>query len=196
MVASNFYLLEESKMGKIEALWRKILEEIGEDPDREGLRDTPRRIAKMYQEVFRGYFDLPPNITTFDPEGSGGLIIDKGYYFSHCEHHAVPFFGNYYYGYIPKQRIVGASKIGRVVDYFSARMQIAERLCKNVVDYIEEAAEPAGSILIMTGRHLCKEMRGLKKYDVPFEVIEARGILLKNENGCKDEFLSRIINRI
>jgi GTP cyclohydrolase I len=137
-----------------------------------------------------------PKVTTFKPEGSGGLIIDKGYFFSHCEHHCVPFFGDFYYGYIPGSKIIGASKIGRVVDYFSARLQIAERLCKEVIDHIEQIAEPTGSILIMTGRHLCKEMRGLKKYNVPFEVIEARGALLRNDKGCKDEFLSRIVHRI
>ena len=113
-----------------------------------------------------------------------------------CEHHGIPFLGDYYYGYIPDKTIIGASKIGRVVDYFSARMQIAERLCADVVGYIEEKLHPLGSILIMNGRHLCKEMRGLKKHNSPFEVIEARGILLSNKDGCKDEFMSRIIRRI
>lgn len=181
---------------RVQSLCRELLFEIGEAPGRPGLECTPERVARMYTEVFRGYHEEPPVVTTFDPEGSGGLIIDKGYYFSHCEHHMVPFFGGYYYGYIPKNKIVGASKIGRVVDYFSARLQIAERLCRDIIEHIEQAVQPQGSILIMTGRHLCKEMRGLKKYDVPFEVIEARGILLTNQKGCKDEFLARIHSRI
>ncbi len=182
---------------KIAGLWREILEEIGEDIERGGLKDTPMRIANMYEELFRGYDESnAPTITDFSPEGSRGLIIDKGYYFSFCEHHCVPFFGDYYYGYIADKKIIGASKIGRVVDYYAARLQIAERLCKQVINHIETAIKPQGSILIMTGRHLCKEMRGLKKYNSPFEVIEARGDLLENDFGCKDEFLSRIINRI
>lgn len=183
---------------KIQDLWRQILFEIGEDPEREGLRDTPERISKAYNEIFRGY-DLSqcPKITSFNKEGSGGLIIDKGYFFSMCEHHVLPFFGNFYFGYIPgKDKIIGASKIGRVIDYFSARLQVGERLCKQVIDHIEKEVAPQGAILIMTGRHLCKEMRGVKKYDSPFEVIEARGILLDNHNGCKDEFLARISSRM
>ena len=181
---------------KIERLWKQILEEIGEDPNRNGLLETPKRIAKMYEEIFAGYTTTPPKVTTFAREQSQGLIIDIGYYYSVCEHHGIPFFGNYYYGYIPDETIIGASKIGRVVDYFSARMQIAERLCADVVGYIESKTKPLGSILIMNGRHLCKEMRGLKKHNSPFESIEARGILLTNKDGCKDEFMSRIMRRI
>lgn len=183
---------------KVKVLWRQILIEIGEDPEREGLIDTPGRVAKMYREIFRGYDESQrPKITSFNREGSGGLIIDKGYFFSMCEHHAVPFFGHFFFGYIPgADKIIGASKISRTVDYFSARLQVAERLCKQIIDYIEQEVSPSGSILIMTGRHLCKEMRGVKKFDSPFEVIEARGLLLANHAGCKDEFLARISSRM
>jgi GTP cyclohydrolase I len=185
-------------MNKISNLFKQILLEIGEDPERQGLKDTPLRIAKMYCELFRGYHDNPPVITIFNDETPQGLITDKGYFFSICEHHMVPFFGHYYFGYIPdsKYGYLGASKIGRTIDYFSARLQIQERLVKNILDYIEEAVHPLGCILLMTGRHLCKEMRGLKKWDCPFEVIEARGIFLENKDGCKDEFMARLRNRI
>lgn len=184
---------------KVEELWRQLLEEIGEDPYRQGLRDTPHRIAQMYEELFRGYSQFKlPKITRFDDVKPRGLIMDSGYFFSMCEHHMMPFFGTYYYGYIPHpdKYYLGASKIGRTVDYFCARLQTQERLVTNILDHIEEAVEPLGSILLMSGRHLCKEMRGLRKWDSPFEVIEARGILLENKDGCKDEFIARLGSRI
>ena len=177
----------------------RILEYIGENPTREGLIDTPKRVVDMYDEIFRGYKDEPPKITCFERKKPGSLILDKGYFFSMCEHHMLPFFGEYYFGYIPRQNEIaeiGASKIARTVDYYAARLQTAERLCSQVLERIEEVASPIGSILIMSARHLCKEMRGVKKYNSPFETIEARGVLLENSNGCKDEFLSRINLRI
>ena len=182
----------------IQDCWFTILKEIGETPSRSGLLDTPKRIAKMYQEVFRGYTNNPPKITVFDDTCPTGLIMDSGYFFSMCEHHAIPFFGHYYFGYIPNPEncYLGASKIGRTVDYFAARLQTQEKLAIQIIEYIEKAVNPLGSILIMNGRHLCKEMRGLKKWDSPFEVSEARGILLKNIDGCIDEFLARIGSRM
>lgn len=185
---------------KIEELWTSILVEIGENPNRVGLLETPKRIAKMYTEVFRGYDEnQKPNITVF-PNGTDGvyyneMIIDNGYYFSHCEHHGVPFFGSYHFAYIPDKLIVGASKIARVVDYYAAKLQIAERLCQDVVSCLWEATKPQGMILIMEGRHLCKEMRGVQKINSPFEVICAKGLFLSNSDGCKDEFLSRVAIR-
>jgi len=185
---------------KIEDLWRQLLIEIGENPDRTGLQETPKRIAKMYKEIFRGYNGAEkPNVTIF-PNGTDGvhynsMIIDSGYYFSQCEHHGVPFFGSYHFAYIPDELIVGASKIARVVDYYAAKLQIAERLCQDVVNCLCEATKPKGMILIMEGRHLCKEMRGVRKVNSPFEVIEARGLFDTNTDGCKDEFLSRIATK-
>lgn len=180
------------RQGRIQSLVKHILLLIGDDPEREGLLDTPKRVAKMYDEIFRGYSVKPPKITCFTRETPGSLIIDKGYFFSHCEHHMVPFFGNYYFGYIPDKLEMGASKIGRTIDHFAARLQTAEKLSNQIVTHVNEIVHPLGCILIMTGRHLCKEMRGLKKYNSPFEVIEATGILLKNKDGCKDEFIARI----
>jgi GTP cyclohydrolase I len=185
---------------RVEELWRELLTEIGENPDRTGLKDTPKRVARMYGEIFRGYeLSQMPKISVF-PNGEDGvfykeMVIDTGYYYSHCEHHVATFFGTYNFGYIPDQLIVGASKIGRVVDFHAAKLQIAERLCQNVVDSLWEATKPKGMILIMEGRHFCKEMRGVKKYNSPFEVIEARGMFDRNEDGCKDEFMTRILSK-
>jgi len=177
-------------------LIREILTQIGENPDREGLLGTPDRVSKMWDYIFRGYNTNPPFITKFR-NGKDGitideLIIDGGYFFSLCEHHMIPFFGNYYFGYIPGPYIIGASKIARTVDYFSAKLQVAERLVTQVVDFIQEEISPKGQILIMSARHLCKEMRGVQKVNSPFEVIAARGVFKDNTNGCKDEFLARI----
>lgn len=159
---------------EIENHIREILRLIGEDPDREGLIGTPDRIARMYQEIFRGYDpSQKPKITTFDNGVDGlvydNMVVDEGKYYSECEHHMMPFFGKYWFAYIPnpKGRILGISKIGRVVDYCSARLQVQERLTHDIVDMIEEALgseHPAlGIALVMKGQHLCKTMRGARK---------------------------------
>lgn len=185
--------------GKIENLIRQLLVEIGENPSRVGLIDTPSRVAKMYGQVFRGYdATQTPKITVF-PNGEDGivcnsLVIDSSYFFSHCEHHMATFFGKYFFGYIPDKNIIGASKIGRVVDYYAARLQVQERLGIQIVNAIEAAVKPIGCILVMRARHFCKEMRGIQKFDSPFETIEARGIFSNNKDGCKDEFIARISN--
>lgn len=161
---------------KIEGLWRELLIEIGENPDREGLLDTPKRIAKMYKEIYRGYDkSQAPKVTSFT-NGEDGLnydnmITDEGSFYSQCEHHNVPFFGKYYFAYIPHPngRILGLSKVARVVDYFSARLQIQERLVFQIVEYIwkelckDTEYKPLGMALLMEGEHLCKTMRGAKK---------------------------------
>ena len=198
----TFFWEKEDKVGEtlvlpIEENIIRILEYIGEDPNRVGLRDTPKRVVKMYEEMFRGYNEKEkPNITVF-PNGQDGvqydeMIIDSGYFFSHCEHHMVPFFGTYNFGYIPDKQILGASKISRIVDYHAARLQVAERLGQMVINELYNACKPLGMILVMRGRHLCKEMRGVKKWNSPFEVINTLGIFRENKNGCKDEFINRI----
>jgi len=180
----------------LEELIRKILAHIGDDPSREGLTDTPMRVAKMYDEIFCGYKNTPPVITYFTRKKPGGLIIDRGYFYSTCEHHMIPFFGNYYFGYIPDKKEIGASKIGRTIDHYAAKLQTAEKLSEEILDRIEDIIQPLGCILLMTGRHLCKEARGVKKHNSPFEVIEARGVLLNNSAGCKDEFIGRIGSKL
>ena len=128
---------------KIEQLWKQLLIEIGENPDRPGLKDTPTRIAKMYKEIYRGYNkEKEPKVTVF-PNGTDGvkytqMIIDTGDFYSQCEHHNQPFFGNYWFAYIPDSdgNILGISKVARFVDYFSAKMQIHERFTKEIVDYV------------------------------------------------------------
>jgi len=184
---------------RAQELWIEILKEIGENPDREGLKDTPKRIAKMYKELFRGYDEKQlPKVTTFD-NGVDGLtynemVIDEGDFYSQCEHHAIPFFGKYHFAYIPdkKGKILGLSKVARVVDYFSARLQVQERLVKNIVDHLwnelsKDGIEPIGMALIMEGEHLCKTMRGAKKKGL-MKCSEMRGVF-KDDDKARNEFL-------
>lgn len=159
---------------KIEQAVRQLLIAVGEDPDRSGLQGTPDRIARMCQELYRGYDPRQkPRITTFLNGQDGivydSMVIDSGDYYSVCEHHMMPFFGRYWFAYLPnpKGKILGLSKIGRVVDYCSARLQIQERLVYDVVRMLEEALgevdPPLGMAMVMQGEHLCKTMRGAKK---------------------------------
>lgn len=140
---------------------------IGEDASREGLLDTPKRVSKMWGEILRGYDQAQkPKITTFaNREQYEGLIVDKGSYYSLCEHHILPFFGEYEFGYIPSKtgRVLGISKVARVVSFCSAKLQLQERLTKEIVTMLDEAlGENQGMILRMKGLHLCKAMRGAK----------------------------------
>ena len=144
-----------------------LLEYIGEDPSREGLKETPDRILRMFSEIFRGYDPAQtPRITTF-PNGQDGIvydnmIVDSGSFYSLCEHHCRTFFGQYWFAYLPnpKGRILGLSKVGRVVDYCASRLQVQERLVQDVVQMLTEALgqenPPLGMALILKGRHMCK----------------------------------------
>ena len=178
-----------------------FLEAIGENPNRTGLVDTPKRMVKMYSQVFRGYNDEElPEITHF-PNGEDGIkynsmVLDIGYFFSYCEHHVVPFFGNYAIAYMPDKHVAGASKFARTIDHYASRLQVQERIGIQVLDRLESVIRPKGCILVLNARHLCKEMRGVMKYNSPFETIEARGVFRTNENNVKDEFMSRIQGKI
>ena len=154
---------------------KKILELIGENPDREGLKETPQRVAKMWKEIFRGYDKTKcPKVTTFFNSNDGivcdEMISDTGPFYSHCEHHMVPFMGQYFFAYVPhpKGKILGLSKVGRIVDYYSAKLQIQERLVHQIVEHLWDelsiqSKPPLAMGLIMEAEHLCKTMRGVKK---------------------------------
>lgn len=158
----------------IECAVRTILSYIGDNPEREGLQGTPDRVIRMWKEIFRGYdLEQAPKITTFTNGTDGisctGVVADSGTYYSMCEHHMMPFFGKYWFAYIPNPNgsILGISKIGRVVDYCAARLQVQERLAQDVVkmivDALGEEYPPLAVGIVMEGEHLCKSMRGVKK---------------------------------
>jgi len=188
-----------------EDIVREIFQVIGEDSEREGLKDTPQRVVRMWKEIFRGYDKTQlPKITVFD-NGSDGIIYDQmimdtGDFYSQCEHHMVPFFGKYYFAYIPhpKGKILGLSKVARVVDYFSAKLQVQERLVQEVVEYLwnelsvqnnnGDVWEPVAMALVMDGEHLCKTMRGVKKKG-KMRTTEVRGAI-KHDPATRAEFIS------
>lgn len=175
----------------IERAIRTILAYIGEDPDREGLVGTPDRIVRMYKEIFRGYDPTKkPKITTFRNDmHSTDIVFDTGDYYSMCEHHMMPFFGKYYFAYIPKAdgRILGISKIARVVGYCAARLQLQERLARDVVEMLTEAldGQVAGMAIVMRGTHMCKSMRGVKNQGM-MTVSHISGIFRDDERARRE----------
>jgi len=182
-------------MKNLQKIAKNLLIAIGEDPTRIGLKDTPKRMAKMWEEVFKGYDRKQmPNITIF-PNNKDGvsynqIIIDKGQFTSHCEHHMALFKGDYYFGYIPDKYVIGLSKIGRLVDYYSSRMQIQERLGDDIVSFLYNKLKPRGMILILKARHTCKEIRGVKKNGEMITSV-VRGIF-ETDISAKEEFLQLI----
>lgn len=184
---------------------RELLEYVGENPDREGLKGTPERIVRMWGELFRGYDpSQKPKITIF-ANGTDGLHVDQmvtdtGDFASMCEHHVLPFMGKYYFAYIPhpKGKILGLSKIARVVDYCAARMQIQERLVHDVVKMIEDALTkdcefaPLGIACVMKAHHTCKEIRGAKKKGIMSSSCLTG--LFKTDAAVRSEFMNLINN--
>ena len=174
----------------------ELLETIGEDPNREGLKGTPDRIMRMWKEIFRGYDpEKKPKITTFSNDAhSEDMVFDKGEYYSMCEHHMMPFFGNYYFAYIPAAdgRILGISKIARVVGYCAARLQLQERLARQIVDMLDKALEGHhhGMAIVMRGTHLCKTMRGVRS-NGQMTVSHLSG-LFKTDSEARKEFYKLI----
>jgi len=178
---------------KIEQAVVHIIESINEDPKREGLLDTPRRIADMYAEVFSG-IDRDPKEelkTGFD-EGHHEMVILKDIaFYSMCEHHFLPFYGLVHVGYIPSGRVVGASKMARVVDILAKRPQLQERLTSQIADTIVEALQPQGVAVVIQAEHLCMTMRGVKKPDSKIVTSATRGLFRKS-SATRSEFLSLI----
>ena len=192
-----------NKKKQIEGHITALLSLIGDNPKRAGLQGTPDRIARMFTEIFRGYdAEQKPRITTFENGKDGivydNMVIDEGDFYSMCEHHMMPFFGRYWFAYIPNPngRILGISKIGRVVDYCAARLQIQERLVHDVVTMLAESLgtenPPLGIALIMEGEHLCKSMRGAKKKG-KMKSSFLTGIF-KTDAQLRNEFLN-LVNR-
>lgn len=180
----------------IECAIKTILLHIGENPEREGLLGTPDRIIRMWSEIFRGYDpNQAPKITTFENDmRSTDIVFDTGDYYSMCEHHMMPFFGKYYFAYIPNEdgRILGISKIARVVGYCAARLQLQERLALDIIKMLTDALDGnvQGMAIVLRGTHLCKTMRGVKS-NGKMTVSHLSGIF-KSDNNVKAEFYKLI----
>lgn len=163
----------------------KILVAI-DDPEREGTEETPVRFAKFWQEWVKRKQDF--NLTTFDAEGMDQLIIQKNIpFYSMCEHHLLPFFGEAVVAYIPKGKIVGLSKLARLVEYHSSRPQNQERITQQVANQLQEALDPVGVAVVLKARHMCMEMRGVRSYGTTTTTSYLTGAFLK-EQALRQEF--------
>lgn len=164
---------------RAEAAVRELLVALGEDPEREGLKDTPARVARAFKENFSGLWQSPEEVltTTFDIGHEELVIVRDIEVFSHCEHHLTPFHGVAHVGYIPRGKITGLSKIARLVDVFARRPQVQERLTTQIADAMMEILNPLGVIVIIDAEHLCMSMRGVKKAAARTTTSAVRGAL-------------------
>ncbi|OYD09722.1 GTP cyclohydrolase I FolE [Paludifilum halophilum] len=179
---------------KIQQAVRMILEAVGEDPDREGLVDTPKRVARMYEEVFSGMREDPEeHFSTIFNEVHEELVLVKDIpFFSMCEHHLVPFFGKAHVGYIPRGgRVTGLSKLARAVEAISRRPQLQERITYSIADSIKKTLDPHGVIVVAEAEHMCMTMRGVKKPGAMTVTSSVRGVFEKDP-AARAEALSLI----
>ncbi len=175
---------------KIEEAIRLLLEGIGEDADREGLRETPGRVARMYEELLAGMeADAGAHLSKTFGADNNEMVIEKDItFYSTCEHHLMPFFGKVHIAYIPDGQVVGLSKLARTVEVFAARLQIQERMTVQIADAIMDSLKPKGVIVMAQAEHMCMTMRGVKKPGSQTVTIAARGEFERDEK-LKDRFL-------
>lgn len=179
----------ENENGNVEDNVRRLLQYFGEDANREGLQDTPKRFVKFFREFLN-----PPewNCTTFEGEGYDEMIVQTNIPFhSLCEHHIAPFFGTGNIAYIPNKRIVGLSKLARTLETFSRRLQNQERITTQVAEFLWNELQPKGVAVQITAKHMCMEMRGVKKHDTHTTTTKLLGVF-KEDNKARAEFLSAI----
>ncbi|NQV16845.1 GTP cyclohydrolase I FolE [bacterium] len=180
---------------KIESITHELLREIGEDPEREGLVRTPHRVAKAWRFVAKGYEQNLKDVLNdaiFEDKCSEMVVVRDIEFFSLCEHHLLPFFGKAHVAYIPRGKVIGLSKIPRILEMYSRRLQIQERITHQVAEALSELLNPAGVAVVLEGRHLCMQMRGVEKQN-SFATTSAMLGEFHDEAETRAEFLS-IIN--
>ncbi len=178
----------------VEAAVRQILWEIGEDPERQGLQRTPERVHRMYQELTAGYHVDPERLVNdaiFDVDYSEMVLVKDIPFYSLCEHHLLPFFGTAAVAYIPRGRVVGLSKIPRVVEMYARRLQVQERLTQEVADFLMTRLEPRGVGVVLEATHLCAVMRGVRKPGTIMTTSSVLG-LFRNNDKTRAEFFSHL----
>ena len=189
--------LKEIDQPRIAAAVREILEAIGEDHDRDGLVDTPKRVAKAYAEFFAGLHQQPADhlSTTFDIEHDEMVLVKDIPFYSTCEHHLVPFYGSAHIGYIPGKggKVTGLSKLARLVEVYARRPQVQERLTTQIVDALVEHLSPAGAIVVVECEHMCMSMRGVQKPGAKTVTSAVRGQL--RETATRAEAMSLILGK-
>lgn len=179
----------EKKEEPVEDNFRRILQYLGEDPNREGLKDTPKRYIKFLKEFLKPKVF---NFTTFDAEGTDEMIVQTDIpFYSLCEHHTAPFFGVAHVAYIPNEKIVGLSKLARTVDLYANRFQNQERITTQVAERLQKELNPFGVAVVIKAQHLCMCMRGVKKHDTWTTTSKMLGNF-KDDLNCRNEFLSLI----
>ena len=181
----------------IEEAVRDILSNVGENPEREGLLRTPHRVAKMYDEVLGGYtMDLEKlvNGALFDVEYQEPVIVKDIEYFSMCEHHMLPFFGRAHVAYLPSEKIIGLSKIPRIVEMFARRLQVQERMTQQIAETINDVLQPQGVAVVLEGSHMCSMMRGVKK-EHPEMVTSTMLGAYKDDRDLRRDFMDHINRR-
>jgi GTP cyclohydrolase I len=176
-----------------EAAVRTLLRWTGDDPDREGLLDTPKRVVRAYEEFFGGYSEDPTDLlsrTFEETEGYDEMVLLRGIKFeSHCEHHMVPVIGTAHVAYLPNNRVVGISKLARVVEIYAKRLQIQEKMTAQIADAIDEVLKPRGVAVVVSAQHQCMTMRGVKKSGVSMVTTRMHGAF-KSDRALRTEFLS------
>lgn len=178
----------------IENAAKNILLAVGEDPDREGLRRTPLRIARMYDELLSGYNADPEKIVNsalFHVEYDEMVLVRDIEFYSLCEHHMLPFIGRAHVAYIPNGKVIGLSKIPRIVDMFARRLQVQERMTRQIADFIRDLLKPQGVAVVIEGLHLCMMMRGVKKHNARMTTSAMHGAFRANL-ATRQEFLDNI----
>ena len=173
---------------------RKILDELGEDPEREGLLKTPERVERSYKFLTRGYNQTLEAIVhgaLFEAESDDMVIVRDIEFYSMCEHHMLPFFGKCHVGYIPKQRIIGVSKIARIVDMFARRFQVQERMTAQIAHAIEGVLDAEGVGVVCEAQHLCMRMRGVEKQNSVMTTSSMLGSF-RRELATRNEFMRLI----
>ena len=186
--------MEDNKQNRLEILYRDVLKDLDPHPTREGLVQTPRRVARALQFVTEGYDINPRQIllsALFEEDYRQMVVVKDIEMYSLCEHHLVPFFGKAHVAYIPNGKITGLSKIARVVDAFARRLQVQERLTVEIRDCIQEALNPLGVAVVIEAQHLCMMMRGVQKQNSVTTTSAFTGLFLK-DNRTRAEFMQLI----
>jgi GTP cyclohydrolase I len=189
-------LVEKSKIdiNEIQSAVQRILIAIGEDPERDGLKRTPERIARMYAELLSGYQMDPVRVVNealFDVKYDEMVIVRDIEFFSLCEHHMLPFMGRVHVAYIPDGKVLGLSKIPRIVDLYAHRLQVQERMTRQVADFIRDLLRPQGVAVVVEALHLCMSMRGVQKHNARLTTSAMHGAFRANL-ATRQEFLDNI----
>jgi GTP cyclohydrolase I len=194
VLADDLEMRASGRNLEIEAAVRSILTEIGEDPSRQGLVRTPERVARAYAELTAGYHTDPEKLINgaiFDVDYDEMVIVRDIHFYSLCEHHVLPFYGHAHVAYIPNGKVIGLSKIPRIVEMFARRLQVQERMTVQIADFLNDALEPQGVAVVAQGVHMCSVIRGVRKENASMITSAMRGVF-KKDSKTRSEFMGLI----